>query len=171
MLNRDRSPALEKARQVRLMAFDIDGTLTDGRLYIGPQGEVMKVFHAQDGLGLKKLQSAGVQVALITARTSPVIQVRAKELGIDRSFVCEGVSDKVQALRSLLGVLSLTFSQSGFMGDDDNDAPVMKACGFGATFETGSSSVLEQADWIVSRPPGQGGVRELCEFILESRSQ
>ena len=122
--------ALERARTLRLMAFDVDGGLTDGALYLTDGGEEMKSFHTLDGLGLKLLAGAGVELALITGRSSRVVAKRAAELGITRLF--QGADDKLAVFEGLRAQLGLPLSACGYMGDDLQDLPVLRRAGFSA---------------------------------------
>jgi 3-deoxy-D-manno-octulosonate 8-phosphate phosphatase (KDO 8-P phosphatase) len=162
------SPAA-RARAVRLMAFDVDGTLTDGGLYIGPDGETCKRFSVRDGLGLVLLQRAGIQVALITGRQSKIVSERARELGI--VHVLQGVADKADALRSLAQDLGLAPEQTGFMGDDWPDLPGMLAAGFIATVPDAPPEIQRVAHWTAQARAGHGAARELAEHLLREQGQ
>jgi 3-deoxy-D-manno-octulosonate 8-phosphate phosphatase (KDO 8-P phosphatase) len=122
--------ALALAARVKLMAFDVDGTLTDGGILISAGGELFKRFSVRDGLGLVMLQQAGIRVALVTGRSSEIVAQRARELKIDT--VLQGVADKAHAMRELCEQGGLTLEQAGFMGDDWPDLPAMQAVGFAA---------------------------------------
>jgi 3-deoxy-D-manno-octulosonate 8-phosphate phosphatase (KDO 8-P phosphatase) len=161
--------ASAKAAQVRLMGFDIDGVMTDGRLYFSPRGDEMKAFFTRDGLGLKLLQRAGIKVAIITGRDSEIVAQRARNLGID--IVLQGVEDKRAAMTEVLKQQGLAFEQAGYMGDDIVDLSVMKACGFSASVADGHQLARRQADYVPEAPAGQGAVREVCEFILRSQGK
>ena len=153
--------AMERAAAVRLMAFDVDGTLTDGSLNIGPEGEAFKRFSVRDGLGLVLLAQAGIQVAIVTGRRSAIVEQRARELRIET--VLQGVADKAQALRELCATHGLSLAQAGFMGDDWPDLPAMGIVGFAAT------EVRRAAHWTARLPAGGGAARELAEFVLDSQ--
>ncbi|MDR2000111.1 MAG: phenylphosphate carboxylase subunit delta [Zoogloeaceae bacterium] len=157
----------DKARSVRLMAFDIDGVMTDGRLYFSPSGDAMKTFFTRDGLGLKMLARSGVKLAIITGRDSPIVTQRAENLGI--TLVLQGIEDKRAALARLLDEQGLEFSQAGYMGDDVVDLGVMTACGFSATVPDGHDAVRAIADYVARAPAGGGAVREVCEFLLRAQ--
>jgi 3-deoxy-D-manno-octulosonate 8-phosphate phosphatase (KDO 8-P phosphatase) len=120
--------ALERAARLRLMVFDVDGVLTDGRLWYGPRGEELKAFHVRDGHGLKLLAQNGVVAALLTGRRSKALTVRAAELGL--RHVLQGVEDKRPAFDQLLAELGVEHSAAGYMGDDLPDLPVLGRCGF-----------------------------------------
>jgi 3-deoxy-D-manno-octulosonate 8-phosphate phosphatase (KDO 8-P phosphatase) len=161
--------AIARAAAVRLMAFDVDGTLTDGGLYIGPAGETQKRFSVRDGLGLVLLQQYGVQVAIVTGRTSDIVAQRARELRI--GTVLQGVADKAEAIRALCAQAGLDPSQAGFMGDDWPDLPAMRAVGFAATVPDAAPEVREAAHWIARLPAGGGAARELAEHLLRVRGR
>src|SRR5262245_28618839 len=159
--------ALERARGLRLMAFDVDGVLTDGALYLADGGEEMKRFHTLDGLGLKLLAAAGIELALITGRRSRVVAHRATELGISRLF--QGADDKLAVLEGLRAELGLALSACGYMGDDLPDLPLLVRCGFAATVPEAPEAVRARAHYVTRRPGGSGAVREVCEVILTAR--
>lgn len=161
--------AAERAKNVRLMAFDIDGVMTDGRLYFTAAGEEMKAYHSRDGLGLKMLQGAGVQLAIITGRTAKVVELRAQNLGI--THLKQGIEDKRSALAELAGELGLELAQCGYMGDDVVDLPVLRACGFSASVPDGDGRVRAMVDYVTDAPAGAGAVREVCEFLLRAQGR
>lgn len=158
---------LDKARGIRLMGFDIDGVMTDGRLYFSPAGDEMKAFFSRDGLGLKMLAKSGVKLAIITGRNSPIVTKRAENLGITRVY--QGIVDKRAAMADLLAREGLDFSQAGYMGDDVVDLSVMTACGFSATVPDCHALVRQQADYVTRAAAGAGAVREVCELILQTQ--
>jgi 3-deoxy-D-manno-octulosonate 8-phosphate phosphatase (KDO 8-P phosphatase) len=161
------SRAVEKARAVRLMGFDIDGVMTDGRLYFSPAGDELKAFFTRDGLGIKMLAGSGVKLAIITGRNSPIVARRAENLGID--LLMQGVEDKRAAMAGLLAGEGLSFAEAGYMGDDLVDLVVMSACGFSATVSDGHPLVRRQADYVAQAAAGGGAVREVCELILSAQ--
>jgi 3-deoxy-D-manno-octulosonate 8-phosphate phosphatase (KDO 8-P phosphatase) len=156
-----------KAGRIRLMAFDIDGVMTDGRLYFSPNGDEMKTFFSRDGLGLKMLARSGVKLAIITGRDSPIVTRRAENLGIDLVF--QGVEDKRSAMARLLEREGIEFSEAGYMGDDVVDLAVMEACGFSATVPDCHATVRQIADYVAHAPAGAGAVREVCELLLQAQ--
>jgi 3-deoxy-D-manno-octulosonate 8-phosphate phosphatase (KDO 8-P phosphatase) len=158
------SHAQERAATVRLMAFDVDGTLTDGGLHIGASGEAFKRFSVRDGLGLVLLREAGIRVALVTGRSSAIVEQRARELRIDT--VLQGIGDKAAAMRELCAQSGLEPAQAGFMGDDWPDLPAMHAVGFAAAVPDAAPEVLRVAHWTATAPAGGGAVRELAEHLL-----
>lgn len=158
------SPADARAAAVRLMAFDVDGTLTDGGLHIGPQGEALKRFSVRDGLGLVLLREAGIHVAIVTGRHSAIVAQRARELRIET--VLQGVADKAEAMRTLCVQAGIEPAQAGFMGDDWPDLPAMRAVGFAAAVPEAAPEVKAAAHWIATAPAGAGAARELAEHLL-----
>ena len=157
----------EKVRNIRLMGFDIDGVMTDGRLFFSPAGDEMKTFFSRDGLGLKMLARSGIKLAIITGRDSPIVTRRAENLGI--TLVMQGVEDKRGAMATLLAAEGLSFAQAGYMGDDVIDLAVMTACGFSATVPDGHALIRQQADYVAKAAAGAGAVREVCELILQAQ--
>ena len=162
----DHLPAelLARAAKVRLAVFDVDGTLTDGRLWYGEDGHETKVFHVHDGLGLKLLQAHGVQVALITARISHPVALRAEELNI--AHVYQGQRDKLACFRELLTALGLEAEQAAFVGDDLPDLPPMRQAGLAVAVANAHPWVAEQAHWRTAKTGGMGAAREVCDLIL-----
>lgn len=153
-------------RPMRLLVLDVDGTLTDGAIYMGPDGEVCKRFSAKDGLGLKLLQSAGVEIAILTGRRSRIVKNRAAELGIAR--VVQGISEKPAALRQLAAETGVSLTETGYMGDDLNDLSAMCLCGVRACPADAAPEVREICQFVSDFPGGQGAVRQFCEAWLKS---
>lgn len=160
---------LARAACIRLAVFDVDGTLTDGRLYYGEDGRETKVFFVQDGLGLKRLQAHGVQVAIISARISHPVAMRAEELGI--AHVYQGQGDKRTCLLELLDALQLAPEQAAFVGDDLPDLPAMHVAGLAVAVANAHPWVIEQAHWTTHRAGGQGGAREVCDLLLHAQGK
>ena len=161
--------ALQRAAQVQVMIFDVDGVLTDGRLYYGPDGEVLKTFHTLDGHGLKMLRQAGIRTAIITGRESAMVARRAQELDFD--WLRQDVHDKAAAFADLQRELGVTAAQCGYMGDDVVDLPVMSRVPFAATVNNAPASVLPHAHWQASQAAGKGAVRELCDYLLHAQGK
>lgn len=157
------------ARALRLLALDVDGTLTDGRINIGPQGECLKSFSVRDGFGLTLLREAGIRLAIITARHSSIVEHRACELRIDD--IVQGAGDKAAALAALCDRHGVPIESAGFMGDDWNDLPAMLMAGFSAAPGDAVEEVRARAHWVSGLPAGQGAVRQLAEFILVARGE
>jgi len=163
------SDALARARRVRLVIFDVDGVLTDGKLWYGPGGEELKAFHAFDGHGVRLLELGGLRTALISGRESQAVAERARELGIEH--VIQGADDKQSAFRSLLRRVGLKRQASAYMGDDLVDMPVLTRCGFACTPHEAPEEVRRCAHYVASAPAGHGAAREVCEFILEAQGK
>ena len=163
----DLDGALARAKDLKLMIFDVDGVLTDGALYYSERGEELKAFNIQDGLGIRLLKQYGVEVALITARNSRAVELRAANLGIAQLF--QGVEDKRAAYAALLAQLGLPTGQSGYMGDDLIDLPLITRCGFAATVPAAPQALKSRAHYVTRAPGGHGAVREVCEFILRAQ--
>jgi len=166
-LSTDRNAA-ERARGVKLMIFDVDGVLTDGRLYLSDNGEEMKAFSTRDGQGIKLLREAGIAVGVITARSSRVVERRARELGIE--LLRQGASDKAGVLAELLSGQNLQASEAGYMGDDLADLPVLMRCGFAATVQSAPEVVRTRVHYVARAAGGEGAAREVCEFILTAQN-
>ncbi|CAI8273597.1 MAG: 3-deoxy-D-manno-octulosonate 8-phosphate phosphatase KdsC [SAR92 bacterium MED-G29] len=159
----------EAAKKIKLVLLDVDGVLTDGRLYYGNSGEEMKAFNIQDGLGIKLLQKGDIQVGIITGRVSALLQRRADELSIDP--VVQGREDKLTALNELLATMDVQMDEIAFVGDDLPDLAVIRRVGLGITPANGSATVAAQAHWQTSKAGGQGAVREIAEMILEAQGK
>jgi 3-deoxy-D-manno-octulosonate 8-phosphate phosphatase (KDO 8-P phosphatase) len=160
--------ARERAKRVRLMLFDVDGVLTDGKLWYGPQGEALKAFHALDGLGIKLLIQTGTAVGLLSGRSSPAVTQRATELGI--AYVLQGVEDKRAAFETLAAKLGIPAGETGFMGDEVVDLPVLRRCGF-ACAPSRRERVRASAHYVTRAQAGAGAAREACEFILRAQGR
>lgn len=156
------------AQGIQLMGFDVDGTLTDGGLYFGAQGEAMKRFSVFDGQGLRLLMDYGVKVVWITARSSAIVENRARDLGIHR--LVQACTSKLQAYDEIRQSLALPWEACGYFGDDWPDYPVLKSVSLAATTPHAPLPMQQQANWINTRPAGEGAVRELCDFILSQKS-
>jgi 3-deoxy-D-manno-octulosonate 8-phosphate phosphatase (KDO 8-P phosphatase) len=157
-------PALSR---VRMRVLDVDGVLTDGRLYYGARGESLKVFHVRDGHGIKEVAAAGITVAIISGRKSAAVTRRARELGI--RHVIQGATDKLASLTKLTTARSLSFDQCACVGDDTPDAPVLRVAGVAIAVADGHRDALAVADLVTSRPGGSGAVREVCDWLLDAR--
>ncbi len=162
-----REGALGKAARVRLFLVDVDGVLTDGGILFDGNGVETKRFHVRDGHGIKMMQRAGIEVGIITGRTSAVVRVRAEELGISR--VRQGALDKVAVWREMLRDTGISPEESAYVGDDIVDVPLLRLVGFAATVADADENVLTEADFVSSRRGGEGAVREIIEYVLKSR--
>ena len=160
---------IERAKAVKLMAFDVDGVLTDGGLWYNDQGENIKVFNALDGHGLRLLKESGIQVALITGRSSAITSRRASELGIN--VVLQGVRDKASALADIANEFGFTTEQVGFMGDDLIDLAAMQRSVFAASVINAPVYIQQAAHWVSSKPSGSGAARQCCDVILAAQGK
>ncbi len=159
------NPELDRrAADIKLVIFDVDGVLTDGSLYLGDDGQEYKAFHSRDGHGMKMLMQSGVQLALITGRTSSVVPARAKNLGI--THIYQGAQDKLLAFSELIATLKLEAHQTAFMGDDVVDLPVLKRCGLALTVPEAPLIVQKHAHYVTGLSGGRGAAREVCELIM-----
>lgn len=159
--------AQARARGVRLALFDVDGVLTDGRLWYGEGGEALKSFHILDGHGLKMLAATGVATGLLSGRASPAAAARARELGL--AHVMLGVPDKLARFEELAARLGLEPSQCAFVGDDLPDLPVLRACGFAVAVANAVAEVKAAAHHVTATRGGEGAVREFCEFVMRAQ--
>jgi 3-deoxy-D-manno-octulosonate 8-phosphate phosphatase (KDO 8-P phosphatase) len=159
--------ATERAKNIKLMIFDVDGVLTDGALRYGAEGELIKTFNVLDGHGIKLLQQFGVKAAIISARQSAIVARRAADLGI--KIVLQGVGEKRIAFENTIAELALSPQQCGFMGDDVIDLPVMTRVGFAASVPNGHAEVLTRAHYVAQVFGGHGAAREVCDFILRAQ--
>lgn len=157
----------QRIQAIKLIAFDVDGIMTDGGLYLTDSGEEIKRFNSLDGHGLKMLKRSGVELAIITGRTSKLVEMRAKNLGITHLY--QGIEDKWAAMQDLLAKLGLTPAAAAFMGDDVVDLPVMRRVGFGVTVPNSPQIVRDHAHYLTQRDGGNGAVRETCELIMSAQ--
>jgi 3-deoxy-D-manno-octulosonate 8-phosphate phosphatase (KDO 8-P phosphatase) len=155
------------AARVRFLVLDVDGVLTDGRLYYGVRGEALKVFHVRDGHGLKLLAAAGVATAVISGRRSGMTRRRCRELGV--RHVLQGVEDKLTAFQRLLGRLGISSGECACVGDDLPDVPLMRAVGLSFAVADAHPQARSAAHVITRLAGGQGAVREVCDYLLEAR--
>jgi len=158
---------LERAAQIKLVIFDVDGVLTDGSLFLGDDGLEYKAFNSRDGHGMKMLQQAGVIVAIITGRTSKVVDYRMKSLGIEHVY--QGQHDKRIAFAELLEKLDLSTDEVAYVGDDVVDLPVMSKVGLAIAVQDAHSMVLKHAHWQTPSCGGRGAGRDVCEMLMEAR--
>ncbi|MEQ9395042.1 KdsC family phosphatase [Haliea sp.] len=161
--------AAAMARGIRLLALDVDGVLSDGRVIYASDGSELKAFNIKDGLGIKLLQRAGITIAIITGRKSGVVGRRAAELGI--FHLVEGREDKLTALNELCASLDLDLAQCAYMGDDLPDLGAIRAAGLGLTVADAVAEVRAAADWCSTANGGAGAVREACEWLLQLRGE
>ncbi len=163
------SHQIQCALGVRIIGFDIDGVLTDGRLWYGNDGAEAKAFHVHDGLGLKLLQQAGIVTVVISARASEAAQRRLAELGV--THVHLGVREKLPLFEQLIGAHGLTWYQAAYMGDDLPDLPILTRVVLPATVAEAVPAVRLHCRWQATRPAGAGAVREFAEFVLAAQGK
>jgi len=159
---------VEKAKKIKLVALDMDGTLTDGSINIGAEGELFKRFNAKDGLGITAAVRHGLHISVITGRKGPIVQRRTEELGIAADAL-SGISAKKQALQALAEKYDLSMEEIAFMGDDLNDLPALLAAGLSAAPADAADDVKLRVHYLSPRSGGQGAVRDLLELILKAR--
>ena len=159
---------LARAARVRLACFDIDGTLTDGRLIFDSDGRELKAFHVLDGLGLVLLQQVGMRVALVSARSSPIVAQRAADLGV---AVHMAIKDKLGCVRGLADDSGIDMDQVMFMGDDLPDLPVLQAVGFAVAPANAHAWIRERVHWRTVARGGDGAARELCDLLLAAQGR
>lgn len=157
----------QQARNIRLLALDVDGVLTDGRIYYGNEGEELKSFSIKDGLGIKLLQKGGVEVVIITGRSSQIVARRATELGIGE--VMQGREDKLVALQEICSTRSLRLDECAYMGDDLPDLAAVTAAGLGMAPADAAAQLTAAADWVSDFGGGAGAVRQAAEQLLDWR--
>lgn len=160
---------VQKAIPVKLLLLDVDGVLTDGKLYFSEQGDEIKAFNILDGLGIKLLQQNGIRVGIITGRNTALVARRAENLGI--TLIKQGREDKLVAMNEVLETLNLEPAEVAYMGDDLPDLPAILGAGLGMTVASAYPLVIEKADWCSSRKGGEGAVREACDFILDAQGK
>jgi 3-deoxy-D-manno-octulosonate 8-phosphate phosphatase (KDO 8-P phosphatase) len=155
------------AAEIALLVLDVDGVLTDGRLWYGPDGEQLKAFHVRDGHGIRRLVAAGVGVAVISGRRSAAVAARMRELGV--SDVAQGVDDKARALAELLGRSAIQARRVACLVDDTPDLGMMAAVGLPAAVADAHPRVLAAAGHVTRAAGGRGAVREFCDWLLDAR--
>ena len=159
----------EKARNITLAVFDVDGIMTDGGLHLLSDGSEIKTFNTLDGLGLKMLQSNNIKTAIITGRTSQQVAQRAQSLGVN--FLQQGREDKLSALKEICDEQNIPLANCAYIGDDLPDLSAIKAVAFGVCVPNGHPFVIEHSDWCTSKSGGQGAAREFCEAILDAQGK
>jgi 3-deoxy-D-manno-octulosonate 8-phosphate phosphatase (KDO 8-P phosphatase) len=164
---RPRKPPRELLSRIRLVVLDVDGTLTDGRLYYGKEGEALKAFDVRDGHGLRLLQlHGGVKLAALTGRRADLVQQRCRELSIDP--VVGSSREKGMALRQICEQVGISLGATAYMGDDVNDLPALRLAALSCAPADAAAEVLREARWVARRRAGHGAVRELCEMLLDA---
>ncbi|ELR8701234.1 3-deoxy-manno-octulosonate-8-phosphatase KdsC [Vibrio vulnificus] len=157
------------ARDIKLLICDVDGVFSDGLIYMGNQGEELKTFHTRDGYGVKALMNAGIEIAIITGRQSQIVENRMKALGI--SLIYQGQDDKVRAYYDICDKLSILPEQTGYIGDDLIDWPVMKKVALQVCVADGHPLLAQRANYVTRIKGGHGAVREVCDLILQARGE
>lgn len=157
----------ELAQKIRLVIFDVDGVLTDGSLLLTDDGKEYKAFHSLDGHGMKMLKASGVELAIISGRTSPAVALRAANLGITHLY--QGVEDKLDAFQRLCNETGVPAPACAFAGDDVVDLPVMRRCGLALCVPGAPALVKEHAHYVTELPGGRGAAREICELIMRAQ--
>ena len=160
---------LQRAAGIRLIGFDVDGTLTDGRLLYGTDGHETKSFHVQDGLGLVLLRHAGITPALVTARSSTVVEQRGKELQIPH--VHTGERGKLACMQKIAAGMGIGMEAVAFMGDDLPDLATMRRVGLGIAPANAHAWILAEADWVTPRNGGAGAARDVCDLLLHAQDK
>ena len=159
---------IKKALKIKLFITDVDGVLTDGSLILGNNGEEFKSFNSQDGMGIKLLQKNDIKVAIITGRSSKIVENRAEELDIKEVY--QGIDDKIKTFNNLLDKYSLNSNEVSYIGDDLNDLPVLNEVGLSFTVSNGVDKVKENVDYVTEKSGGRGAVREAAEIILDIKN-
>lgn len=159
----------ELASRIKLVIFDVDGVLTNGQLLISSDGSETKSFHARDGHGMKMLMRNGVDIAIISGRSSPAVVLRMNDLGV--SHVQQGIADKSKALDELMAKLNIEAAHIAYVGDDVIDLPVMRRIGLAIAVQNADSFVKKHAHWQTPAKGGYGAAREVCELILEAQGK
>lgn len=158
---------LARAKDIKLLIFDVDGVLTDGRIIIGDDGQEYKAFHSRDGHGMKLLQYTGVEIAIITGRTSKTVEHRMNGLGINHVY--QGQRIKLPAYQELIEKLGIAPQQCAYVGDDWVDLAIMSRVGLAVAVQDADARVKQHAHWITPSCGGHGAAREVCELIMEAQ--
>jgi 3-deoxy-D-manno-octulosonate 8-phosphate phosphatase (KDO 8-P phosphatase) len=160
---------LEKAKKLKLLILDVDGVLTDGKLFFDNEGNEYKAFHSRDGHGIKLLRQTGVEVAVISGRKSNSVALRMKSLGIE--YVYQGHENKIAAFDEIIDKLRITPDQAAHVGDDLLDLPIMTRVGLAIAVDDANFAVKQHADWCTTLPGGHGAVREVCDLIMQAQGR
>lgn len=160
---------LDIAKDIKLLICDVDGVFSDGLIYMGNNGEELKTFHTRDGYGVKSLMNAGIEIAIITGRRSQIVENRMKALGI--SLIYQGQDDKLKAYQDICTKLDIAPEQTGYIGDDLIDWPVMEQVALKVCVADGHPLLARRANYVTSIRGGHGAVREVCDLILQARNE
>jgi len=158
----------EKIKNIKLLVCDIDGVFSDGRIYLGNEGEELKAFHTKDGFGIKALVASGVKVAVITGRQSNIVKNRMNALNV--THIIQGQENKLPALEQLATTLDLSFKQMAYIGDDIPDLGCIDAVGLGVAVQDAHPQIIQRANYVTSLRGGFGAVRELCDVIMQCQN-
>lgn len=158
----------DRAAQIKLVVFDVDGVLTDGSLFIGDDGQEYKAFHSRDGFGMKLLKESGVEIAVITARTSEVVKHRMENLDVEHVY--QGRLEKLPAFEELVSKLGLSLEQTAYVGDDVVDLPVLRRAGLAIAVQDAHPLAKQHAHWQTPHGGGHGAARDVCELIMEAQN-
>jgi len=158
---------LQRAAKIRLVIFDVDGVLTDGKLFFDAEGREYKSFHVRDGHGIKLLRDAGVEVAIISGRRAESVQRRMQGLGVSHIF--QGQEDKRAALATLRTELGLKDEEIAHVGDDLQDLPLLRRVGLAVAVADAHEAILPHVHWVTTQPGGSGAAREVCDLVLRAR--
>lgn len=160
---------LDVAKHIKLLICDVDGVFSDGLIYMGNNGEELKTFHTRDGYGVKSLMNAGIEIAIITGRRSQIVENRMSALGI--KLIYQGQDDKIKAYQDICTKLNIAAEQTGYIGDDLIDWPVMEQVGLKVCVADGHPLLVKRANYVTSIRGGHGAVREVCDLILQARNE
>ncbi|NOI83728.1 3-deoxy-manno-octulosonate-8-phosphatase KdsC [Vibrio tubiashii] len=160
---------LDIAKDIKLLICDVDGVFSDGLIYMGNNGEELKTFHTRDGYGVKSLMNAGIEIAIITGRRSQIVENRMKALGIN--LIYQGQDDKIKAYQDICTKLDIAPDQTGYIGDDLIDWPVMEQVALKVCVADGHPLLARRANYVTSIRGGHGAVREVCDLILQARNE
>ncbi len=167
--HQDKQVPLQLARKIKLLLLDVDGVLTDGKLYLDDEGRQMRVFSIRDGQGLVLLRKAGVRIGIITGCTSKTLEIRAKQLAIEELH--QGVDDKLKVYEDILLRYQLSDDEVAYMGDDVPDKPILQRVGLSVTVPNAHESLNEVVNCVTQEEGGSGAVREVCDLILKASSE
>ena len=158
---------MQRAANIRLVIFDVDGVLTDGSLFLGDDGQEYKAFNSRDGHGMKMLRASGVEIGIITGRTSQVVSFRMESLGIQHVY--QGQLDKLPAFEELLQHLSLKAEQVAYVGDDVVDLPILIRAGLAVAVQDAHPLVKQHSHWTTPNRGGRAAARDVCELIMQAQ--
>lgn len=160
---------LDIAKQIKLLICDVDGVFSDGLVYMGNNGEELKTFHTRDGYGVKSLMNAGIEIAIITGRSSQIVENRMSALGI--KLIYQGQDDKIKAYHDICEKLQIAPEQTGYIGDDLIDWPVMEKVALKVCVADGHPLLAKRANYVTKIKGGHGAVREVSDLILQARDE